>query len=389
MRVSPDPFEIAGAYSTSFGTHADSSLASLVQEAAAGALADARCTEDEVDCVVFGNAAEGVLSGQEMIRAQVALAGSGLAGVPMFNVENACASGSTALHLAGSLVGSGQYGQALVVGAEKLIRPDKARSFAAIRAGIDQSLDVASVASSGSVMMGYYAAEARAYISAFGPIEQALAAVAVKNRTFARGNPNAQFRSEITAADVLNSRPIADPLRLLMCAPMTDGAAAVLVRAPTGGTSPRRKVMAAATAAASYRPKSSVVKRAADKLYASAGVTPSDVKVWQLHDACAFAEISQYELVGIARPGTGARAVLDGRTGLGGSAPVNTDGGLLSRGHPLGATGVAQIVELTRQLRGESDINIVPGADVGVAISGGGWMGDDYAACFATLLVRR
>ena len=147
--------------------------------------------------------------------------------------------------------------------------------------------------------------------------------------------------------------------------------------------------MAAATAAASYRPKSSVVKRAADKLYASAAVTPSDVKVWQLHDACAFAEISQYELVGIARPGTGARAVLDGRTGLGGSAPVNTDGGLLSRGHPLGATGVAQIVELTRQLRGESDINIVPGADVGVAISGGGWMGDDYAACFATLLVRR
>jgi acetyl-CoA acetyltransferase len=388
VTVSPPPFEIAGAYSTSFGTHAGRSLASLAQEAAAGALADAGCTEGDVGCIVFGNAAEGILSGQEMIRAQVAFAGSGLAGIPMFNVENACASGSTALHVAGSMVRSGEYGDVLVVGAEKLIQPDKAKSFAAIRAGIDQSLDVASVTSSGSLMMGYYAAEARSYTSAFGPIDEALAAVAVKNRTFAGGNPKAQFRGEITAADVLGSRLVADPLRLLMCAPMTDGAAAVLLRAPAGRTSPRRKVMVAATAAASHRPRSQVVKSAVDKLYASAGVTPADVKVWQLHDACAFAEISQYEQVGIAKPGKGAHAVLDGRTGLGGSAPVNTDGGLLSRGHPLGATGVAQIVELTRQLRAESDVIIVRDADVGVAISGGGWMGDDYAACFATLLVR-
>jgi acetyl-CoA acetyltransferase len=225
-------------------------------------------------------------------------------------------------------------------------------------------------------------------MSAFGSIEAALAAVAVKNRTFARDNPKAQFRREITADDVLNSRSIADPLRLLMCAPMTDGAAAVLVRAADGRTSSRKKVMVAATAAASHRPGSPVVRRAADKLYASSGITPSDVKVWQLHDACAFAEISQYEQVGIAKPGTGAQAILEGRTGLEGSAPVNTDGGLLSRGHPLGATGVAQIVELTRQLRADDDVNVVSDADVAVAISGGGWMGDDYAACFATLLVR-
>ena len=323
-----------------------------------------------------------------MIRAQVAFAGSGLAGVPMFNVENACASGSTALHVAGAMVRSGQYDQVLVVGAEKLVRPDRSKSFAAIRAGVDQSLDIEHVSSSGSLMMGYYAAEARSYMSAFGPIEEALAAVAVKNRTFARDNPKAQFRREITADDVLNSRSIADPLRLLMCAPITDGAAAVLVRAPSARQDSRKKVMVAATAAASHRPKSSVVRSAADKLYASGGITPSDVKVWQLHDACAFAEISQYEQVGIAKPGTGAQAILEGRTGLEGSAPVNTDGGLLSRGHPLGATGVAQIVELTRQLRADDDVNIVSDAGVAVAISGGGWMGGDYAACFATLLVR-
>jgi acetyl-CoA acetyltransferase len=386
--VSQQPFEIAGAYSTPFGTHADRSLASLAREAAAGALTDAEGSESDVDCIVFGNAAEGILSGQEMIRAQVAFAGSKLAGVPMFNVENACASGSTALHVAGAMIRSGQYDQVLVVGAEKLVRPDKSKSFAAIRAGVDQSLDLDRVSSSGSLMMGYYAAEARSYMSAFGPIEAALAAVAVKNRTFARDNPKAQFRREITADDVLNSRSIADPLRLLMCAPITDGAAAVLVRAPDGRTSSRNKVMVAATAAASHRPESSVVRRAADKLYASSGITPSDVKVWQLHDACAFAEISQYEQVGIAKPGTGAQAILEGRTGLEGSAPVNTDGGLLSRGHPLGATGVAQIVELTRQLRAADDVNVVSDADVAVAISGGGWMGDDYAACFATLLVR-
>lgn len=386
--MSEQLFEIAGAYSTSFGTHAERSLASLAHEAAIGALVDAQCSESDVDCVVFGNAAEGILSGQEMIRAQVAFSGSGLAGVPMFNVENACASGSTALHIAGAMVTSGQYGQVLVVGAEKLIRPDKSKSFAAIRAGVDQSLDMESVSSSGSLMMGYYAAEARSYRSKFGPIEEALATVAVKNRTFAHDNPKAQFRREITVNDVLDSRPIADPLRLLMCAPMTDGAAAVLVRAGNGKPSPRKKVMVAATASASHRPESSVVQRAADELYASAGISPSDVKVWQLHDACAFAEISQYEQVGIAKAGKGAQAVLEGRTGLGGSAPVNTDGGLLSRGHPLGATGVAQIVELSRQLRAEDDINIVRGADLAVAISGGGWMGDDYAACFATLLVR-
>jgi acetyl-CoA acetyltransferase len=381
--------EIVGAASTTFGRHLETSLAVLAQGAALAALADAGLPPDDVDCIVFANAAEGVLTGQEMIRGQVALDGSALAGLAVINVENACASGSTALHLATLLVASGQYDNVLALGAEKLFNADKGRSFQAIRAGVNQAVDLSGFAADGSVMMGCYAAEARSYAAQYGPVEDALAAVSVKNRAFASLNPNAQYRTVIDSAEVLASRSVADPLRMLMCAPMTDGAAAVVVRRsdPSDYRS-ARAVRIVDSRIAGYRAGDSVVARAVGEVYRAAGISATDVKVWQLHDACAFAEIAQYELVGIAAPGAGARAVLDGRTGISGDAPTNTDGGLLSRGHPLGATGIAQVVELVRQLRNESGPNLVRDADLGMAVSGGGWMGEDYGACVATLLAR-
>ena len=381
--------QIVGSATTKYGTFLDRSLASLAQEAATAAIADAGLVASDVECVVFGNAAEGVLTGQEMIRGQVALAGSALAGLPIINTENACASGSAAFHLAVLLVAAGRYDCVLALGAEKLHHSDKSRSFAAIRSGIDQSLDTTSARAEGSVMMGFYATAARQYAKSYGPLEDALAAVSVKNRQFAQFNPNAQFQQEISLEQVRQSRLVADPLRLLMCAPMTDGASAVLVRSSAAGMPVGRVgVSVVGTEAASYRPGASVVSSAAQRLFAQTGASAQDVSLWQLHDACSFAEIVQYELLGIAKAGDGGRAALDGRTGLHGDAPVNTDGGLLSRGHPLGATGLAQLAELTAQLRGEAGARQVTSATTGCAVTGGGWMGDDYAACFTTLLTR-
>jgi acetyl-CoA acetyltransferase len=370
---------VAGIGTTPFGKHLDRTLGSLAGEAVDAALADAGLTAEQVESVVFSNAAEGVLSGQEMIRGQVALKDTGLAGLPILNTENACASGSAAAHLAWLSVASGQVDVAIAVGAEKLFHADKQRSFAAIESGTDLSLTHDAVA--GSVMMGAYAAEARAYAEAYGDVTDALAAVAVKNRGYAEANPHAQFRTAITPDDVASSRPVADPLRLLTCSPLTDGAAALVFTAGGHG------VRVGASTLVSHRPGASVVERVTERVWRATGLTPGEIDVWQLHDACAFAEILQYEQVGIAGPGEGAAAVLDGRTGPGGDAPVNTDGGLLSRGHALGATGLAQLAELGRQLRGTAGQRQVAGARQALSVNSGGWMGTDYATSVATLLV--
>lgn len=381
MRPTLREVALTGIATTAFGKHLNRSLGSLAAEAVDAALADADLEPGAAESCVFSNAAAGVLSGQEMIRGQVAIKGTGLEGTPVLNTENACASGSAAAHLAWLLVASGQVDVAIAVGAEKLFHPDKQRSFAAIESGTDLSLTHEAV--EGSVMMGAYAAEARAYAGANGKIEDALAAVAVKNRRYAQANPHAQFRTPITRDDVAASRPVADPLRLLTCSPLTDGAAALVFAA----AQPEDRVRVGVSTLVSYRAGESVVQRVSGEAYRRSGLTPAEIDVFQLHDACAFAEILQYEQVGIADPGKGAGAVLDGRTGPGGDSPVNTDGGLLSRGHALGATGLAQLAELGRQLRGDAGDRQVPHARHALSVNSGGWMGDDYAASVATLLV--
>lgn len=383
--------EVAGVATTPFGKHLDRTLGSLAAAAVDDALADAGLTAADVGAVVFSNAAAGVLSGQEMIRGQVALKDTGLVGLPIINTENACASGSSAAHLAWMMVASGQADVAMAVGAEKLFHPDKERSFAAIESGTDLSLRSERNVAGGSVMMGAYAAEARAYAARHGDLDDALAAVAVKNRAFAHTNPNAQFRELIDPTDVASSREVAAPLRLLTCSPLTDGAAAAVFRAhqSDGDRAERPRVTVAGSHVMSYRPGDPVVARAASATYRAAGVRASEIDVFQLHDACAFAELLQYEQVGIAAPGTAPAAVLEGRTAAGGDAPVNTDGGLLSRGHALGATGLAQIAELTQQLEGRAADRQVVDARLGMAVNSGGWMGDDYAASVATLLARQ
>lgn len=372
---------VAGAATTMFGRHAGRTLASLSQEAAMAALEDAGLQPGDVDAVVYSNAAEGVLRGQEMIRAQVALRDSGLDGLPMFNTENACASGSSAVHLGWNMLLSERVETVLVVGAEKLLHEDKQRSFDAIESGVDRSLPPAPTVQ-GSVMMSSYAEEARAYAEKFGDVDEALTAIAIKNREAASHTDFAQFRTPLTSADVAASREVASPLRLLMCSPLTDGAAALVLRSSNEAEGPA----IASSHVRSHLPGRSVVEASVRGIYDEIGCSAADIGVFQLHDASAIAELMQYEQIGLATVGKARELVLEGRTGLTGDRPVNTDGGLMSRGHALGATGVAQLVELTRQLRGSADGRQVAGANSALAVNAGGWMGHDYATCVATML---
>nr|WP_296768861.1 thiolase family protein [Rhodococcus sp. (in: high G+C Gram-positive bacteria)] len=373
---------IAGAATTTFGRHMDSTLADLSKNAVRAALDDAGMKPDQVDAVVFSNAAEGVLRGQEMIRAQVSLRDSGLDGLPMFNTENACASGSSAVHLAWNMLLAGRVGTVLVVGAEKLHHEDKQRSFDAIESGVDRSLPPVE-AVQGSVMMSSYAEEANAYAESYGDVDEALTAIAIKNRDFASRNDFAQFRTPITTADVASSRMVAPPLRLLMCSPLTDGAAALVMTTSADAQGPTL----VSSHVSSHATGQSVVEMSVRRIYEETGSNAGDFNVFQLHDASAIAELLQYEQIGLAPVGKARELILDGRTGFSGDRPVNTDGGLMSRGHALGATGVAQIVELTRQLRGIADGRQIEGATSALAVNAGGWMGHDYATCVATMLV--
>jgi acetyl-CoA acetyltransferase len=377
---------------TPFGKFPECSLKSLSEEATRLALADAGMSPEEVDIVFFGNAAAGVVTGQEMIRAQASLRRTGLAGKPMFNVENACASGSSALHLAYQSVTSGQSETALVVGVEKLSHPDKAVSFGAFSKAVDldEPLPEGLTTGTGSIFMDLYAAKARKWMERTGARREDFARVVVKSRHAGSLNPLAQFRKETTIEEVLSSRMVSDPLTLFMCSSIADGAAAVLVCSArfAARRSLRRIYIRASSivSAAVERPSELVATRAAKLAYEDAGIGPEDVDVVELHDASAPAELIHYENLGLCEPGEAATLIRSGDTGIAGRVSVNPSGGLLSRGHPMGATGVAQVVELVQQLRGEAGARQRPGARVALAENNGGQLAGDSAVALVTLL---
>lgn len=412
---------IAGAAMTRFGKFPDTTIRALAEEATRGALDDACVTAADIGIVFFSNAVAGLLTNQEMIRGQVALRHTGLLGVPMVNVENACASASSAFYLACMAVGSGAADVALAVGSEKLTHEDRARSFAAIGTAVDQQqvAELQQWASSGSVgspfpeqadalpaearggaapqavgkrsfFMDIYAANSRAYMEHSGATRQDFAEVAVKSHQHAALNPYAQYRTEVTIEDVLASREIAPPLTLLMCSPIGDGAAALVVCSPEAARRLGARVRVRACALVSGRDRRpgepGTVERAARAAYEEAGVGPSDLDVVELHDAAAPAELMTYQELGLCGDGEGPALLTSGATRLGGRIPVNPSGGLLSKGHPIGATGCAQLVELSDQLRGRCGQRQVAGASVALAQNGGGFLGNDAAAMVVTLL---
>jgi acetyl-CoA acyltransferase len=414
---------VAGAAMTRFGKFPDATIRTLAEEATNGALDDAGITTADIGMVFFSNAVAGLLTNQEMIRGQVALRHTGLLGVPMVNVENACASASSAFYLACMAVGSGAVDVALAVGSEKLTHEDRSRSFAAIGTAVDQQqvAELRQWASSGSAgsplpeqadslpaeadggsagpgqpgrkrtfFMDIYAANSRAYMKHSGATRQDFAEVAVKSHRHAALNPYAQYRTEVTVEDVLASREIAPPLTLLMCSPIGDGAAALVVCSPEAARRLGARVRVRACVLVSgrdHRPgEPDAVERASQAAYERAAAGPDDLDVVELHDAAAPAELITYEELGLCGEGEGPALLASGATRLGGRIPVNTSGGLLSKGHPIGATGCAQLVELTDQLRGRCGQRQVAGAQLALAQNGGGFLGSDAAAMVVTVL---
>ena len=405
---------VIGVGMTPFTRHPDHTIKSLTRWALDAALADAGLALNRVGAAVFANCVQGYMDGQHMVRGQMALRGAGLESVPIINVENACASGSTAFHVAVQLVRSGSADVVLAVGAEKMVDPDKSKTFGAfdgawdvheraeVIRGLERLGDGVPVPASWcidrpySVFMDVYAAFARQHMRQFGSTIEQFAAVAVKNHRHSVDNPLAQYRQPFSLAAVLAAPRLAYPLTVPMCAPVSDGAAAALIcsRAALRRlqlTSPRA-VAVRASVLASGRQRlpdevsEHVSARAARQAYEQAGLGPGDVSVAEVHDATAVGEVIQVENLGFCEFGAGGTLAVRGVTALGGRLPVNPSGGLLSKGHPIGATGLAQVHELVTQLRGEAGPRQVERARIAIAENGGGIYGIEEAVACVTIL---
>ncbi|MGK5638402.1 thiolase family protein [Streptomyces sp. URMC 126] len=399
---------VLGVGRTAYGRFPGLSVGALAGEALALCLADAGVEPTAVEAVFFANATQGALEGQHLVRGQVALRDAGVAGVPVFNVENACASGTAALHLAATAVRAGEADVALAIGAEKMYGAEEERLAAAFHGGLDvarweeglkalREAAGAEAAPAGrrSVFMDVYAALAADYRRRHpGLTPRRLAAVTAKNRRHGALNPRAARREALTVDEVLAARPIVPPLTQPMCAPIGDGAAAALVCSPAAARrlGARRAVRIRASVVASGTGRTldeearRITRLASAAAYERAGVGPAEVSLAEVHDATAIGEVLQVEALGLVPEGEGAQAAERGETALGGRLPVNTSGGLESNGHPVGATGVGQVHELVTQLRGEAGDRQVPGARIGVAENGGGFLGFEEAAAAVVVL---
>ena len=373
---------VVGIGMTRFAKQPDRTLKELTGEAVTAALKDAGVTVHDVHAAYFGNAVGGSITGQEMLAGQFTLRPLGLGEVPIYNVENACASASTAFHLAWQSVATGLHDVVLAVGAEKMTHPDKARSFAAIGGSIDVELVPEELPAGRSFLMDMYAEAAREYLERTGATRADLARVVVKNQRHGSLNPASQFGAELTVDEVLAAREIVWPFTLQMCSPISDGAAAALLASDEflSGDAARVSVLASVARSAPADGSSSVTSLASAAAYDAAGLGPRDLDVVEVHDAAASAELVIYEQLGLAAPGDGPALIRSGDTALGGRLPVNTSGGLLARGHPIGATGLAQIVEVVLQLRGDADRRQVDDARIGLTQNAGGWHGRDNVA---------
>ncbi len=339
---------IAGWGLTPFGRHEETDLETLAATAAREALLDADVPPERIGLAVFANALAARLSGSLTIG-QDALAHVGLAGCAVINTENACTSGSTAFHIACLAIRAGEVDAALVVGAEKMFHP---------ALGLIDSGKTLPDTLLGRVTPAGFALRASRHMARFGTTAEQLASVSVKNRRAAAGNPRAMMREPLTLEDVLSAPMVVDPLTRLQCSPIADGAAAVVLVSDrlAKRTGARARVRASVLTSGQYDLMADLSEwqtdsRTAQLAYERAGVSVSDLSVIECHDAFSIAEILHYEGLGLCAPGEGGRYAERLLAGDAGCVPVNPSGGLLSRGHPVAATGIAQIIEVTRYLR--------------------------------------
>ncbi len=410
------PVFIAGTGMTRFGKHIDRGLKSLAAEAIGAAIADAGIAASQLQAAYMGNAAAGVMTGQVLIPGQVVLRGLGIGRIPVVNIENACATSATAFQQAVQMIALGAYDIVLVAGFEKLYSEDKARTFSVFHGAVDlEAIDdvmamlqanlsrngsVADLAGAGrsrSLFMDVYAAMARDFMAESGATQRDFAAVAAKNSFHGSLNPKAQFQDVLTVEQVLAAPMIVDPMTRPMCAPIGDGAAALVLvsgkAAQQLGLRDKVRVLSSVLAsgwdyAEGTDKKERLVPVVAAQAYETAGVGPEALDVVELHDAGAPAELMYYEHLGLAAEGEAVALLQSGATRLGGRVPVNPSGGLLRKGHPIGASGCAQLVELADQLRGRCGQRQIEGARTALAENGGGWIGEDAAAIVISILQK-
>ncbi len=407
---------VAGIAMTVFGRHPDRSLHDLAAEALRGALDDAGCDVSSLGIAFYSGITNGTLQGQVSIPGQVVFSKIGIEGIPVYNVENACASGSSAFNLAVQSIRAGTSDIALAIGAEKMNVPDKSKALALFEAGWDVSRadeNYARLIEMGegvtpppgseserpySRFMAIYAAMCRWHMKTYGTTQRQIAAVCAKNHQHSVHNPFSQFRQPFSIEQVLAAPPITYPITLPMCAPLSAGAAAAIVCGEEGlrriGADRRRCVQVSASVIRSFthrskdEPEKSIGQLAAQQAYEIAGLGPEDMDVAEVHDASAMGEIVQVENLGFVARGEGGPAAERGEFTVGGRMPVNPSGGLESKGHPLGATGIGQLFELVAQLRGEAGARQVQGARHAIQENGGGMQGVEEAALAIHILSR-
>ncbi len=381
---------IIGVGMTRFGKWLERSMEDLGREALWNVIEDAHIPAKAIEVAYVGNGLASQLSDLKGTTGQHVLTQAGIFGVPIINVENACSSGSTALRGACLEVGSGNADVALALGVEKLFCGDTARSAAAMAQGT-------AFAKLGFMFVGLYSMQLRRWIDKYGATKEQFAKVVVKNSYNGSLNPYAQFRKPLTLEEVLNSRVVAEPLTQYMCSTMGDGAAAAIVCAkeiaPRYTSKPLVTVAACELVSGTFtfpgEEHEEITQRAAKRAYEKAGIGPEDVNVAEVHDGMAPAELKLYEELGLCEPGGAGRMIDEGITSLTGRIPVNPSGGLAAKGHPVGATGLAQIAEIVWQLRGEAgERQVRNNPKVGMTENAGGWTSDDNAACAVTILKR-
>ena len=359
-----------------FAKYREKTLAEIGWPAVKAAIEDAGVEKRDIEAAYCGSALGGMMSGQRVLKQL------GITGLPITNVENACSSSSSAFRQAYIAVAAGVYDMVLVLGVEKLTKfgggtlPLEKEDFEVTH---------------GLVMPALYGMRARRYMHDYGLTKEQLAQVAVKAHKHGAKNEDAQYRNEVTVEEVMEAREIAEPFTLLHCCPSGDGAAAVVIasaeKARQYTTKPVRVACSEVNSGkyvTGFRDMTTpeITVRGAKQAYEEAHIGPEDVDVAEVHDAFTIAELLYYEALGFCDKGDAAKLLEDGETSIGGRIPVNPSGGLLSKGHPIGATGAAQIVEVVRQLRGQAGDRQVDDAKVALThCTGGGISGFDHGAC--------
>ncbi len=423
-----DDVYIVGAGMIRFAKLPEKSIKQMSMECLDALFKDAQVNREDLEAAFFGNSGwgmqvepdKGMPVGQHCIRGEVALLAYNIQGIPIVNVENACASGSNAVHAAWMSIKAGVYDLVLAMGVEKLYFPeDRKRMFDGFLSGTDvevtvkiveamkeqarkkaeevakQKGEVPAKEKQRSSFMDIYAAGARMHMKSYGSTQEQLASIASKNHFHGSLNPMAQFQKDMSVEEVLADTPVAYPLTRSMCAPIGDGAAALILASEKmknklGSGARPIKIDASVILSGRFdRPDGKGIgERLAERAYNAGGAGPEDINLAELHDATAFGELMQTEELGFAEKGGGGALAESGATRLGGRIPVNTSGGLECRGHPIGATGAGQLVELVTQLRGEAGKRQVEGARVALAENGGGFIGTEEAAMAIHILSK-